>query len=90
MTQKVILEMSPEYLKDIIVSGIKEELNKLIIKSLVTDGNDEFLTKNQTCEILKCCSTTLWNWEKKKILIPVRKGRLVRYKKEEVLNFKNC
>ncbi len=88
MMQKILIETTPEDLTDLILSGIKKEFEKLLNGKFSNQEEEEFLTKDEACELLKCCSTTLWNWEKKKILTPNRKGRLVRYKKSDVINFK--
>ncbi len=51
--------------------------------------NEELLTIDEVCSYLRCSKPTLWNWDRKNILKPIRIGRLVRYKKSQIENFIN-
>lgn len=85
----LLSKVNPEQLTDLIVTGIKEELKQLLsIKSQPIKEN-ELLTIKEVCKILQCSKTTLWNWDNKGILVPIRTGRMVRYKKSEIENFIN-
>ena len=44
----------------------------------------EYLTRQETAEILKVSLVTLSDWNKKKILNPYRLGNLIRYKRSEI------
>ncbi|MCB9202188.1 MAG: helix-turn-helix domain-containing protein [Flavobacteriales bacterium] len=82
-------QVSPEQLSELIVLGIRDELQKLKENFTSKKVNDELLTKKQVCKMLQCSTVTLWHWENKGILIPTRTGRLVRYKKNDIENFIN-
>jgi excisionase family DNA binding protein len=45
---------------------------------------DELLTRQEAAERLRVTLTTLWHWEKKQILVPVKIGNIVRYRKSDV------
>lgn len=45
---------------------------------------DILLTKDQVMTMLGVCSTTLWNWESKHYLKPVKAGRKVMYRKSDI------
>lgn len=78
-----LIQASPEYLSELIVSGIREELQKIQLNSNKTD-KDELLTRKQVCNLLGCSTVSLWNWANKKKLVPVKLGKIVRYKKSDV------
>ncbi|HFK5571625.1 hypothetical protein BAX97_11840 [Elizabethkingia meningoseptica] len=83
-----LIQASPEYLSELIVSGIREELQKIQLNSNKTD-KDELLTRKQVCNLLGCSTVSLWNWANKKKLVPVKLGKIVRYKKSDVELFIN-
>ena len=73
----------------------KEELQDLIGKSLeeVIKNNpfnhspdQELLTREETCKLLKVDSSTLWRWTNKGSIIAYGIGSRRFYKKEELLN----
>ncbi|MCL1666614.1 helix-turn-helix domain-containing protein [Elizabethkingia ursingii] len=78
-----LIQASPEYLSELIVSGIREELQKIQLNSNKTD-RAELLTRKQVCTLLGCSTVSLWNWANKKKLVPVKLGKIVRYKKSDV------
>ncbi len=82
-------QVSPEQLSELIISGIRDELQKLKENFTPNKVDDELLTKKQVCKMLQCSAVTLWHWENKEILIPTRTGRLVRYKKNDIEKFIN-
>jgi predicted DNA-binding transcriptional regulator AlpA len=48
------------------------------------DKSDELLTRQQVAKLLGVTLTTLWNYEKRKVLIPLRIGGRVRYRMSDV------
>ena len=48
------------------------------------DKSDALLTKEAVMKLLGVCSATLWQWEKRSYLIPVKAGRKVMYRKADV------
>ncbi|SHK54386.1 helix-turn-helix transcriptional regulator [Chryseobacterium polytrichastri] len=85
----ILIQASPEYLSELIVSGIREELKRIQLHFTEKSQNDELMTKKQVCNFLNCSSVSLWNWENKGMLAPVRLGRSIRYKKSDVEQFIN-
>lgn len=45
----------------------------------------QLLTTDEVINMLHVCRSTLWNWERKKLLIPNRAGRRNLYKLEDIL-----
>jgi predicted DNA-binding transcriptional regulator AlpA len=80
---------SPEQLSELILSGIREELKKFQFNFSQKSNNDELMTRKQVCDFLSCSSVSLWNWENKEMLVPIRLGRSVRYKRADVEKFIN-
>lgn len=87
--QTLITQLHPEQLKDLIVTGIKEELKEFFLQLKPQDNKDELLTRKEVCNLLQCSMTTLWHWDNKDLLKPVRIGRNVRYHKSDVDDFIN-
>lgn len=49
---------------------------------------DELITKKEVMDNLHISPTTLWLWEKKKYLVPVKIGRRVFYKRRDIEKLK--
>jgi predicted DNA-binding transcriptional regulator AlpA len=47
---------------------------------------EKFLTVDQVAEMLSVSRVTIWSWDKKEILNPVRIGNLKRYRLSEIEN----
>jgi len=45
---------------------------------------DSYLTTDQVCEMLSVSRPTLWAWDKKEILNPVRIGNAKRYRLSDI------
>lgn len=85
MTNQILMQqVSLEQLKDLVVSGIREEFSKLKEEIISKKTNEEIMTPKQVRDYLQCSTTTLFNWEQKGFLIPVRIEGLVRYKRKDV------
>ena len=80
---------SPEQLSELILSGIREELKKFQFNFSQKSNNDELMTRKQVCDFLGCSTVSLWNWENKEMLVPIRLGRSIRYKRTDVEKFIN-
>ena len=85
----VLIQASPEQLSELILSGIREELKKFQFNFNQKSNNDELMTRKQVCDFLGCSFVSLWNFDKKNLLIPIRIGRSVRYKRQDVEAFIN-
>lgn len=63
---------------------IYEEINEE--KANQQDSDIELITKQDVIDKLHVSSTTLWIWEKRKYLVPVKIGRRIFYKRRDVSN----
>ncbi|MGO2357365.1 MAG: helix-turn-helix domain-containing protein [Mesonia sp.] len=77
--------ISPEELKESILTDVKKELVNLVEKlNLFNKPQEEFLTRKEAAKMLKISLVTITDWNKKRILNPYRLGNLIRYKKSEL------
>lgn len=81
MTQ--VFGVSPEELRDSILTDVRAEIKSLALNFQPIIPT-EYLTRQETAEILKVSLVTLSDWNKKKILNPYRLGNLIRYKRSEI------
>lgn len=88
MSQRIMTEIhgiSPEELKESILTDVKKELVNLVEKlNLFNKPQEEFLTRKEAAKMLKISLVTITDWNKKGILNPYRLGNLIRYKKSEL------
>ena len=81
MTQ--VFGVSSEELRDSILIDVRAEIKSLALNFQPIIPT-EYLTRQETAEILKVSLVTLSDWNKKKILNPYRLGNLIRYKRSEI------
>ena len=62
------------------IDATRDRLLPLFLKA----EEDRLLTKKEVMEKFGVCHTTLWNWNKNKILIPVKVGKKVCYRQSDV------
>jgi predicted DNA-binding transcriptional regulator AlpA len=87
--KSVLIQASPEYLVGLIAEAVEEKFKKLMDGNPQKTEEDILLTKKEVCKIFGCVEETLWHWEKKRILTPIRIGKKVRYKKSQIDEFIN-
>lgn len=63
---------------------VVEEVREEIFPPLHREMREVLLTKKEVLEKFGVCDTTLWHWDKKGYLEPVRLGRSVRYRQSDV------
>ena len=56
-------------------------------KNEISRTMEELITRDELSSILCVHISTLYNWEKRKVLCPVRIGKKVYYKNEDVKRF---
>ena len=79
--QKVILDqISVEDLTSRIDGIIRDAVSSTVI----SQGSDEYLTRNQTSKLLQISLVTLRDWSVKGILQSYKIGGRIRYKKSEL------
>ncbi len=72
------------HFEELIKSSVKEQLDELK-QSLNKEDNEELLTREETCKLLKIDSSTLWAWTKKGKLKVYGIANRRYYKRNEVL-----
>ena len=90
MTIKELVDSTPNVQLVISAAQLREyslflidEVQKTKSTSLVT--SEEYLTAFEACELLKVSKSTLWRWNKKGYLCPVRVGCDPRYRKSDII-----
>ncbi len=78
-----VFGISPEELKESILSDVRAEIQSLS-QNFQPITPTEYLTRREISLILKVSLVTLSEWNKKRILIPYRIGKLIRYKRSEI------
>lgn len=70
---------------------IQEQLSQQTSQSVTTANrhssldDDELISKTEACHILERCDSTLTKWARRGILVPVRRGGQLYYKRSDVM-----
>ena len=78
-----VFGVTPEEFKESILTDVRAEIKSLAL-NFQPITPQEYLTRQETAEILKVSLVTLSDWNKKKILNRYRLGNLIRYKRSEI------
>ena len=90
METNMLIQISPEQLSQMIISGIKEELQKFQSVSGEKSNNKDLMTRKEVCDYLQCSQTSLWDWTRKGKIIATKVGkRKVLYRKKDIDTFLN-
>jgi len=90
METNMLIQISPEQLSQMIISGIKEELQKFQSVSGEKSNNKDLMTRKEVCDYLQCSETSLWDWTRKGKISATKVGkRKVLYRKKDVDTFLN-
>ena len=82
-THQIIFDvLSKEELKDLVGRSLEEVIKN---NSLTQPPDQELLTREETCKLLKVDSSTLWRWTNKGKVKAYGIGNRRFYKKEELL-----
>lgn len=88
--ENLLVQLSVGDLQQLIKEAVKEELNKITnviqLNHKESENENELLTRKQTAELLKVSETSLFLWNRKKVLEHKKIGNRVYYIKSEVLN----
>lgn len=79
VTLQVTAAQLGEFAEDLI-----ERTKKRLATEVAEKRSEVYFTRTQTADILNINPSTLWNWERKGYLMPVRFGGLVRYRKSDI------
>lgn len=63
----------------------KEALSEVVATMNQPQPQNRFLSVERTMELTDVSRTTLWHWERKGILKPVKIGRTVKYRESDVI-----
>jgi len=90
MNTNILIQISPEQLSQMIISGIREELQKFQSVSGEKSNNKDLMTRKEVCDYLQCSQTSLWDWTRKGKIIATKVGKKkVLYRKNDVDTFLN-
>ena len=90
METNMLIQISPEQLSQMIISGIREELQKFQSVSGEKSNEKDLMTRKEVCDYLQCSETSLWNWTKNGKIKSIQVGKKkVRYRKSDVEAFLN-
>ena len=90
MNTNILIQISPEQLSQMIISGIREELQKFQSVSGEKSNNKDLMTRKEVCDYLQCSETSLWDWTRKGKIIATKVGKKkVLYRKNDVDTFLN-
>jgi len=90
METNMLIQISPEQLSQMIISGIREELQKFQSVSGEKSNNKDLMTRKEVCDYLQCSQTSLWDWTRKGKINAIKVGKKkVLYRKKDVDTFLN-
>ena len=75
METNMLIQISPEKLSQMIISGIREELQKFQSVSGEKSNNKDLMTRKEVCDYLQCSQTSLWDWTRKGKIIATKVGK---------------
>ncbi len=84
MSEITIIQASSRELEDAIAKRFQTEIEKLK-NHFQPKEPDEFMTRHEVADFLKCDISTIHNWTIKGKLLPYGIGNRVYYKRSEVL-----
>lgn len=80
-SENITISVNPTDLKEFALFILEEGRKNNESKS---NQNEQLLSKEDVKTRLNVSSTTLWNWEKKKYLIPIKVGRRIFYSSSDL------
>ena len=63
-----------------------ELINRAVneVAMVIQEKNEQLINKEEAKRLLGVCDATLWHWERKKYLMPVKVGTRVRYRASDI------
>lgn len=83
MKQIQLIEITPDELKELILTGINKEIEKIKVHFKPINQVD-YLTRNEVANLLKIHISSVHNWTKKGILIAYQMGGRVYYRRTDI------
>lgn len=81
---KVTVTLTPEELQAITDQAAEKARRKVEEEYKKQQAPETYYTQAQVCKLFSVDPSTLWRWDKKGVLKPVKIGGLNRYKKSEI------
>lgn len=63
-----------------LIARMKED----VVPDIEANSKEKFLTKQEVMEKFGVCHTTLWNWARTGVLVPIKVGRKVHYSQRDI------
>ena len=80
---KVTFTVTAEELADF-ADNLVDKARRSLEKEIAENNSDVFYSKEQVCRILSINPSTLWNWDKRDYLKPIKVGGMNRYRKSDI------
>jgi predicted DNA-binding transcriptional regulator AlpA len=75
------------------LSNIDQKIDALKNKVITPESKpvkpDKLISTKEVCNLLSISRVTVWNWEKKRILHPIRIGNMKRYRLSDIETISN-
>jgi excisionase family DNA binding protein len=84
LAKDITLQVKGSDLLDFATRLVQDTASEVEAKVKAENKPDELLTRQQVAKMLGATLTTLWHWDNKNILNPVRIGTKVRYRRSDV------
>ena len=85
-----LIVITEERLVELFTSSITkcffENLSTIQLGNNPTKIQEEFLNRKEVCNLLNCCATSLWKYQRNKLIPYYRIGNKILFKKSEVLD----
>lgn len=75
-------EITGEDLRNFADELINRAVNEVAM--VIQEKNEQLINKEEAKRLLGVCDATLWHWERKKYLMPVKVGTRVRYRASDI------
>lgn len=80
---KVTISVTAEELADF-ADNLVDKARRSLEKEIAEKNSEVFYSKEQVCRILSINPSTLWNWDKRDYLKPIKVGGMNRYRKSDI------
>ena len=80
---KVTISVTAEELADF-ADNLVDKARRSLEKEMAEKNSEVFYSKEQVCRILSINPSTLWNWDKRDYLKPIKVGGMNRYRKSDI------
>ena len=72
------------------IEALLGEINAKPVSEIPSSDEEKFLTIDQVCDLLSVTRTTIWNWERKKILRSIMIENTKRFLRSEILQLSDA